>query len=414
MLLCFVCVCCVLCVENHAPIQASMSVPIQHNRIIYKFALHSPVKRSLSEPIHAASNSSDSPPSPSRPSTPVLVSPPRQSAKSHYSGGSRRACITLLQAGIQPSEVLVQAPSDRTLRQWKRKWDATGSLNDSPRPGRPTKLEPEIVDKIVNEAKETKFTTPKGIKRKLNLKHVHPRTIRRKLNKAGIFGRIARVTPPLFPVHIQKRLSFVNGYGNWTNDQWGTVLWSDEMSIHIGKWGQEWVQRMVGTAWDPENCVTRAKHPPKLHVWGCFCARGVGHIHIFEENLDKELMKKILSQHLLQSAKKFWPKTGTQWWFQQDNDPKHSSRLVQDWIQQKGIDVLDWPPYSPDLNPIENLWADLKRRVEKRNAKNLKELKEHVENEWKKTSKTLLKKLVNSMQTRLQQVREREGCMSDY
>ena len=120
--------------------------------------------------------------------------------------------------------------------------------------------------------------------------------------------------------------------------------------------------------------MSTVKHPPKVHVWACFCANGVGRIHVFTENLDSELYKNILQEHLLDTKKKYWP--NQQWYFQQDNDPKHTSRLVQGWIASKGIDTIDWPPYSPDLNPIENLWADLKKRVEKHNCWSTDELSE--------------------------------------
>jgi ribosomal protein S25 len=125
----------------------------------------------------------------------------------------------LLQLGVNPSEALIHSPTPKTIRTWVKKRDDKRKLIDSPRKGRPKKHQADMVDRIVEEAKNKKFTTPKGIKRKLDITHVHARTIRRRLNEAGLFGRIARVTPPLNPTHIQKRLSFVNGYGDWTTDQ---------------------------------------------------------------------------------------------------------------------------------------------------------------------------------------------------
>ena len=190
------------------------------------------------------------------------------------------------------------------------------------------------------------------------------------------------------------------------------VLWTDEASTLRGTYGQVWVQREANAEWDPLNVVPRMKHPEKVHMWGCFSGYGVGDLFLFEDNLDSKLMLDILKKHALQSANRLFPPG--QWWFQQDNDPKHTSKLVQDWFKQNGIDQLDWPSYSPDLNPIENLWALLKRRVEARLPKSLAELKSMLHEEWKAIDVDTLQKLVHSMPKRCQLVREKAGWMSGY
>jgi hypothetical protein len=133
------------------------------------------------------------------------------------------------------------------------------------------------------------------------------------------------------------------------------------------------------------------------------------------ENLDAILMKQILKKHLMKSANKFWPK-GI-WHFQQDNDPKHTSRLVSDYLEREICIkdyIIKWPPYSPDLNPIENLWANLKKRVERHTANTVQELEHAVKTEWANTDTTLCRKLVNSMPDRIARLKEYRGGPTGY
>ena len=131
--------------------------------------------------------------------------------------------------------------------------------------------------------------------------------------------------------------------------------------------------------------TNKLPHPERVSMWGCFSGRGIGNIEIFTGMLDADMMKRILQTHLLPSANRLFP-VG-RWWFQWDNDPKHTSKKVSDWLFNKGIQLIDFPPYSPGLNPIENLLSDLKRRVERRNAQNTEQLILHIKEDWEGTSR---------------------------
>ena len=121
----------------------------------------------------------------------------------------------------------------------------------------------------------------------LEVTNVSPRTIRRALDESGLFGRIARFSPPLKPQHQRQRMSFAQGYGDWSEEKWDTVLWSDETSIRLGVSGQVWVQREANEEWNPANVMTKEKHAAKVHMWGCFSGTGMGDCFIFTQNLEK-------------------------------------------------------------------------------------------------------------------------------
>ena len=71
-------------------------------------------------------------------------------------------------------------------------------------------------------------------------------------------------------------------------------------------------------------------------------------------------------------------KMGRGWVFQHDNDPKHTAKATKEWLKKKHIKVLE----SPDLNPIENLWRELKLSVAKRQPRNLKDLESSILCKW--------------------------------
>ena len=83
-------------------------------------------------------------------------------------------------------------------------------------------------------------------------------------------------------------------------------------------------------------------------------------------------------------------------------------------VEKNNIQTLPWPAYSPDLNPIENLWDELERRLKKHQPKNKQELEVLLKQEWQEIELPVIQKLVDSVPSRLLQCIKMKGYATRY
>ncbi|CAK9813888.1 Transposable element Tc1 transposase [Anthophora plagiata] len=243
---------------------------------------------------------------------------------------------------------------------------------------------------------------------------VHPENIRRVLRSEGYNGRIARKKPYINAANRTKRLKFAKEYIAKDGEWWEDVIFADESKYNIyGNDGRIRVWRKSKEELNPRHLQPTVKHGGgSVMVWACISAHGVGELVFIDDILDKNRYLQILQNNLKKSADNMGLQNGIK--FYQDNDPKHKSRIVQEFLLYTCKNILHPPPQSPDLNPIENLWDELDRRIRTTPINTKEELKRRLQEEWLRIGQDYLKKIICNMSTRLRHVIKHMGYPTKY
>lgn len=291
--------------------------------------------------------------------------------------------------------------------------------------GRPAKLSrrdcSHILRNIENKPQSSLRELATDLKINLN-KTVCPETVRKVLNFHKYSAHVARKKPLLSAMNIEKRLSFAISNLNNPPEYWNDVIFCDETKIMLYyNDGPGTVWRKPKTALQAKNIVPTVKFGKlSVMVWGCISSKGVGELRIFSEIMNKEFYLDILKKELTRSAHNFGfvcPENTRKLKYKlyQDNDPKHKSLLCRTWLLYNCSKVIDTPAQSPDLNPIENLWALLKKKVAKREPRSKNDLVRFINEEWRKLPEYYdINALVSSMSRRLRGVMDANGGHTKY
>ena len=312
-----------------------------------------------------------------------------------------------------------------------KRYNLRKSSQNLPRSGRPRKTSARADRWLVREAL-TETTLPLKELKSISNIPLSIRTIQRRLRKEGIRKWRAVKRALLTKYHAKQRLGWAKEHQHWPVEQWAKVICSDESAIKKDSDAR--------TAWIFRHQNKREKYLPinvigkkqdgnlSQMVWGCFMGNKLGPLVFIDENINKDVYIAVLEQNLLDYVDVLREEGHQGIVFQQDNARPHIAKVTQKWLEnagrEHGFTIMNWPPCSPDLNPIENLWAVLKLELHRRypDTKYLHGspdaikavLKERLYEVWWDIGEEVLNRLIESMPERVQAVIEADGWYTRF
>lgn len=243
-------------------------------------------------------------------------------------------------------------------------------------------------------------------------------TVRRDLIECGYVPRVRRYVPTTVIKDHTARLEFARTYRH--KFPTGSIVFTDEKIFSCNDCGHRsmWVPR-GSYALSREN----TRWPTRLMLWGAI-GRDFFHWVILKNNKkkknpDEDEEKKHRTLNCMMYKNRILPTTVKHCQdhnrvLMQDGAGPHKAKVVYKYLKNKGVTVIDWPPRSPDLNPIETLWALIEVAVSNRFPQTYAELAAAVEEvftDWRDNKMWLINKLVNSFDDRCATVIAKEGRM---
>ena len=280
---------------------------------------------------------------------------------------------------------------------------------DKAKSGRSKKLSNREVRRLVILSKKTPTATASELRQAAGIENkVSVDTVKRELRNQKLFGRIAIRKPLLTKKLIKKRFLWCQEKNDWSTLQWKRVIFTDEAKFQINARRRLYVRRNVSQQLVAKYLNLTVKHSPSITVWGAIRGDGSRTIVRADDIVDSNEYQRILSDALPNIY-------SSRFIFQHDGAPCHRSASTTAFLEAKAIRILQsWPPQSPDLSPIENVWEILKRSVAQQHPETKESLWQIVEKEFYDITNEKIINLYNSIPRRIRSVQQAKGGHTKY
>ena len=232
--------------------------------------------------------------------------------------------------------------------------------------------------------------------------------VKRARRELGWISKRTRYCAMISESNKDKRLKWCTERTEQHDLQLDDVIWTDECTVQLESHRKTCYHKKG----EPAPLAAKPKHPPKVHVWAGISARGATAVAIFTgimiatrytQILDKALLP-FLSDHYADGHR-----------FQQDNDPKHTSRWAQNYFEEKGINWWRTPASSPDLNPIELVWGSMKQHLRSTvKPRTIEELKTGIKSYWTTLTPQVCQRYIGHLKKVIPKVIQEQGGPSGY
>jgi hypothetical protein len=253
---------------------------------------------------------------------------------------------------------------------------------------------------------------------------VSEKTVATILERHNYYQYIARKVPYLTLKQQWNRRKWARMYRPYKMSFWKRKIWSDECYVYLGdNKGRVYVTQRPDEAYH-EDCLvpTFQQSPLRVMVWSCIGFSWKGPLVLLEYPGGKgggmtaeRYQKQVLEEHVKSIYADLERELGSVH-FQQDGASSHQAKSTQKWFERNHILLLYHPPSSPDLNPIERIWHELKRRLHKRKRvpTSLDELKEAIREVWDEIPQSFIDRQIELMPDRVNAVLAARGGHTKY
>jgi hypothetical protein len=337
--------------------------------------------------------------------------------------------------------------SKEAVRRWWGRYSATQGVSAKKSPGKKPLMTPaarELALEMLagNEmggaSSVAKHLKDQGMTKKLLSRRTITRGARKAAEQRGANLTHVRGKPKKGMTESTrlKRLKFARD--NIKTD-WRRVLFTDRSKFHF-KYPGSVVRpsRWVLSGSDvPQKSIFAPSHPQCLNVYAGISFYGVTKMHVVAgsskhktqhtnlkggeaKNITQSEFAEVLKNTLLPEGRRIFCTPGLcDWILQLDGDKAHNKvkLVVKEWNKAKGTSVQvlpEWPPNSPDLNPIENVWSWIQAQVNKKGCKSFQEFQDEVQKQLSQVPKKHLANYYKSMKKRMKLVIENDGGYTGY